>query len=82
MATMVRKEPASLYASVGIDDDVDIRLDYCGVAADSARIKFGREAELVLEFMDAESLDRLAALASEGAVGLRERSAAELDEAG
>jgi hypothetical protein len=68
-----RDEPAIVYANLCVHDDIEITLDYCAKGGDSARIHFGRSQEMVLEFIDAESMTRLATAAIEGAAELRRR---------
>jgi dihydrofolate reductase len=73
METVVRTEPASVHTSVCVHDRVEMVLSFGYEGGDSAKILMGGGEEVLLEFIDAESLDRLAAIATEAAVGLRER---------
>lgn len=74
MGARVRKDPASVYANVGVHDEVAITLALQDGDAEGAQIHFGCTGpELILDFADVESLERLAAVAADGARQLRER---------
>ena len=73
MAVGSRNNHATVYANVGVHVDVEITLtvDRCCGAA----IHFGHDGpDLVMDFADVDSLERLAAVAADGARQLRERS--------
>ena len=73
MGTVVRMDPASVHTNVCVHERVEMVLDYGYKGGDSAKILLGGGEEVLLEFIDAGSLDRLAAIATSAAVGLRER---------
>jgi len=70
----VRKDPALVYASVGVHEDVEISLVMERDGGEGASIHFGRSGpDVIMEFADVDSLERLAAVAADGARQLRER---------
>jgi len=76
VGTVVRKDKALVYANVGVHAEVEITLamDRDGDAA----IYFGHSGpDVIMEFADVESLERLAVVAADGARRLRERISAE-----
>ena len=77
MGTRVRREPATVFANVGVHSDVEIKLTMERDGGEGATIGFGHTGpELTIEFCDVDSLRRLAAVAADGARQLRERIAA------
>lgn len=76
MGTVVREDKALVYANVGVHAEVEITLamDREGDAA----IHFGHSGpDVIMEFADVDSLERLAAVAADGARRLRERDGAD-----
>ena len=72
MGARVRNGPALVYANVGVDEDVEITLVM--ERDEGAAIHLGRRGpDVIMEFADADSLERLAVVATEGARLLRER---------
>lgn len=73
MGAQVRKEPPAVYANVGVHTDVEIKL-VMYPDGENAAIAFGHTGpELTIEFCDVDSLERLAAVAADGARQLQER---------
>lgn len=70
-----RSEPAVVYSEACIHNGVDIVINR-GLG-DLIRLVIGAGEELVLEFIEPESLERLAAIATEAAAEFRERIAAD-----
>jgi hypothetical protein len=70
-----RNSHATVYANVGVHADVEITVAvdrYCG-----ATIQFGDSGpDLIMDFADVDSLERLATVAADGARQLRARIAA------
>jgi hypothetical protein len=70
-----RTSHATVYANVGVHADVEITVAvdrHCGAA-----IHFGHEGpDLIMDFADVDSLERLATVAADGARQLRARIAA------
>jgi hypothetical protein len=70
-----RNNRAEVYANVGVHADVEITLAvdrHCRAA-----IHFGHDGpELIMDFADVDSLERLAAVATDGARQLRARASA------
>ena len=64
------KEQPVVFTEVGLHGDVEITLDWSG---ETPLIYIGHDSHTMLCFADAESLDRLAAVAADGARQLRER---------
>ncbi|MPZ79470.1 MAG: hypothetical protein GEV28_03350 [Actinophytocola sp.] len=74
MEIRARKDPALVYANVGVHGGVEITLAMDPDGGDGAAIHFGQVGpDLVLDIADVGSLDRLAVVAAEGARRLRER---------
>lgn len=73
-----RRAPATVVANVGVHDDVEIMLTMARDNGESAAITFGHQDDMTVEFSDVDSLERLAAIALDGARQLRERIAANL----
>lgn len=77
MTARVRKDPASVYANVGVHAGVAIAL----VAdpdddADGAFIHIGDDGpDVIMDFADADSLELLSQVAAEGARVVRQREA-------
>ena len=76
MGARVRKEPPAVFANVGVHADVEIKLVMYPDGGEGATIAFGYTGpELTVEFCDVDSLERLAAVAADGARQLQERIA-------
>jgi hypothetical protein len=74
----VRNESALVYANVGVHDDVEIALALYSDGGQGAAIHFGLNGpDLILDFADLDSLERLATVAADGARQLRERAGEE-----
>jgi hypothetical protein len=74
MAASIRRDPASVYANVGVHTGVEITLALDAQDGEAAAIKFGHTGpELIVDFADVDSLERLSAVAADGARRLRER---------
>lgn len=78
MGALVRKEQPVVFTEVGLHADVEITLDWDNSGA-IPLIHIGSEARTTLTFAEVDSLERLAAVAAEGARQFQERLA---DEAG
>jgi len=75
--TRIRKEPAMVYANVGVHADVEITLAMERDGGETAAIHFGHTGpEVIMDFADVDSLERLALVAADGARRLRDRIAA------
>ena len=68
-----RTGAVAIYSNVCMYDGIELTLTYGDRGGDSAKIFFGQDEEMLLEFVDVPSLERLAALASEAAVELGKR---------
>jgi hypothetical protein len=69
------EERASVYASVGVHAGVEITLSMAPQGELGAEIYFGHDGpDLVMDFADADSLERLAEVAKDGARQLRART--------
>jgi hypothetical protein len=69
----VRKDRVSVYANVGVHTSVEITLDVES-DGDGALIEFGDTGpDLILDVADLDSMERLAAVAAEGARLMRDR---------
>lgn len=65
-----------MFANVGVHADVEIRLAMYPDGGEGATIAFGHTGpELTIEFCDVDSLERLAAVAADGARQLQDRIA-------
>jgi hypothetical protein len=74
MEARVRKEPPVVYVVVGVHADVEITLVMYPDGGEGATIAFGHTGpELAVEFCDVDSLERLSAVAADGARQLQER---------
>jgi hypothetical protein len=62
-----------VFTQVGVHADVEIELHLATADGESAWIEFGRNEGLVVDFNDVDSLERLAAVAAEGAQLLQAR---------
>jgi hypothetical protein len=70
----IRKAPADVFVDVGVHADVEITLTMERDGGAGASIAFGHTGpDLTLEFCDVDALERLAAVAADGARQLRER---------
>jgi len=70
------EEHASVYASVGVHAGVEITLSMAPQDELGAEIYFGHDGpDLVMDFADVDSLERLAEVAADGARQLRARTA-------
>ncbi len=77
---MPTNERAHVYASVGMHADVEITLAMDRHGGVGAEIHIGGDGpDLTMDFADVDSLDRLAAVAADGARQLRERAENHLD---
>jgi len=75
--TRVRKEPAMVYVTVGLHADVEITLAMDSDGGETAAIHFGYTGpDVIVDFADVDSLERLALVAADGARQLRDRIAA------
>lgn len=77
MEASERTHSAAVAASACVDEAVEIRLRLNRQSSEVVSIDFGRHEELTIDFCDVESLERLAAVATDGARQLRERTAAD-----
>lgn len=69
-----RKDRARVYTSVAVHADVEITLAMDRDGGDGATIHFGHDGpDVVMEFADVDSLERLSAVAADGARRLRAR---------
>jgi hypothetical protein len=66
-------DQVTMYASVGIDADVDIKVRLSANNTEAVEINIGYGPELILDVADVQSLERLRDVATEGARLLRER---------
>jgi hypothetical protein len=70
-------EHATVYANVGVHAGVEITLVVESHGGIGAAIYFGHDGpDLVMDFADVDSLERLSAVAADGARRLRERATA------
>jgi hypothetical protein len=70
----VRKDKALVYANIGVHTDVEITLAMDRDGGEGAAIHFGHSGpDVIMEFADVDSLERLAAVAADGARQLRDR---------
>ncbi|MBV9139514.1 MAG: hypothetical protein JO115_01070 [Pseudonocardiales bacterium] len=77
MGSRVRTDQALVYANVGMHADVEITLAMNAEGGEGAAIYFGHDGpDVIMDFADVDSLERLAAVATEGARQMRERIAA------
>jgi len=68
------EERAHVYAIIGVHAGVEITLTMDRPGESGAEIHIGREGpDLTMDFADAESLERLATVAADGARRLRDR---------
>ncbi|MPZ85237.1 MAG: hypothetical protein GEV28_34555 [Actinophytocola sp.] len=82
MEPHVRKDRALVYANVGVHADVEIALAMDLDGGEGAAIHFGHDGpDLIMDFADVDSLERLAAVAADGARRLRARLTAHDDRA-
>ena len=72
MGTRVGTEPV-IFTNVGMRSDVEIGLTMYRDDAEGATLSFGCNGEVTVEFCDVDSLERLAAVAADGARQLQER---------
>lgn len=69
------EERASVYANVGVHAGVEITLSMAPQGGLGAEIYFGHDGpDLAMDFADADSLERLAEVAADGARQLRART--------
>jgi hypothetical protein len=68
-----RAGAVAIYSTVCMYDGIELTLTYGEKGGDSAKIIFGQDEEMLLEFVDVPSLERLAAMAAEAAVELGKR---------
>jgi hypothetical protein len=74
--THVRTDPALVYATIGVHTDVEITLSMERDGGLGAAIHFGRTGpDVIMDFADVDSLERLAVVAADGARQLRDRIA-------
>jgi hypothetical protein len=74
MGARVREGKALVYVDVGVQADVEITLVMDRDGGEGAAIQFGLDGpDVIMEFVDVDSLERLAAVAAEGARQLRDR---------
>jgi hypothetical protein len=72
----VRKDPASVYANVGVHAGVAIALVADPDDGDGAFIHIGDDGpDVIMDFADADSLELLSQVAAEGARVIRQREA-------
>jgi hypothetical protein len=74
VGALVRKEQPVVFTEVGLHTDVEITLDW-DKGGDLPLIYLGDEARMTLTFADVDTLERLAAVAAEGARQFQERMA-------
>lgn len=75
MKTDGRAQSAFIFATASVDSAVDIEVRMNSHDMRVATIGFGTDQELIIDFCDVDSLERLAAVAADGARQLRERIA-------
>lgn len=75
MEARVRSAHAVVYANIGVHADVEITLEVDLEGGEGATIRFGHLGpDVIMDFADADSLERLANLAADGARQLRDRT--------
>ncbi len=73
MEARTRNEHALVYTNVGVHAAVEITLALDGDGGEASAIHFGQDGpDLILDFADLDTLERLAAVAADGARQLRE----------
>ena len=70
-----RNKSVTVYANVGVAPDTAIEAKLAAHSAEAIEINIGYSPELIIDCADVESLERLSAVATEGARLLRERIA-------
>ena len=73
-----RNEPALVFTQVGVHAEVEIEVHLATADGESAWLQFGRNEGLTVDFTDVDSLERLAAVAAQGARLLQARIDANL----
>jgi hypothetical protein len=67
------KEPASVFATIGVHGDLPVEVRLAPHGMEAVEINVGVASELIMDFADMASLERLRDAAAEGVRLLRER---------
>lgn len=76
MGALVRTEQPLVFTEIGLHTDMEIILDWDGSGM-MPTIRIGDDGRVMLTFADTDSLERLSAVAAEGARQFQARVAAE-----